>query len=379
MMLWVLCVLATACTGDNLTQSILVFRHGDRSPLTFLPNDIYNSSSWPQGPGQLTQNGQEQLLRAGEFFKARYLDPLKDTYLGIDPGYKSDQVYVRSTDKDRTIMSALCFLAGLFPPGEGDTGRPSPLNVWQPVPVHTIPSMHDNIVFNKNCPNFGKIRRKAIEDNQEFIAFMREHRAVAMKIFEVTGLELEDTTDLMKIAQLIVKVFDTLKCELSAGLPLKEEFVSSGVYGLSKPIFEMMQRTNYGPHMLDTKKSLACGRFFLELKDRVKATAEGDADAKKLVIYSAHDVSLASLLTCLGVYDSKLIPTATVVMLEVWERDGGEISVSLARYNEGDGMLEYTLPGCGEKGCTVEQFLNLNTQFELTEAGYREICDRDIV
>ena len=31
-----------------------MFRHGDRSAIGMIPSDIYNVSSWPMGPGELT-------------------------------------------------------------------------------------------------------------------------------------------------------------------------------------------------------------------------------------------------------------------------------------------------------------------------------------
>ena len=62
-------------------------------------------------------------LNNGKFFRDRYLDPNKRTHLGIDTSYKRDQVYVQSTNKDRTMMSAMSMLAGLFP-GPPDNVRP---------------------------------------------------------------------------------------------------------------------------------------------------------------------------------------------------------------------------------------------------------------
>ena len=387
-MLLLLPFLSFTFAGDILQTSILVFRHGDRTPFVFIPTDIYNSSSWPgaKGPGQLTSNGKEQLLRAGEFFKARYLDPLKDTYLDLAPGYKSDEVYVRSTDTDRTIGSARCFLAGFFSsPGEGNNVSSSIDVCTSIVPVHTVPEYLDSIAadiggYRRNCPSYVGIRREAIFNNQEFLDFMKENSSGVMKILEIAGVELKNPSDLIEMVYSVkYPVFDSLQREISAGLPLKEEFAHERLYHSSKSIFELMLRTDYGPHMTNLKKSLDCGRFLREVKQRVIATAEGHSDAKKLVVYVTHDVTLSALLTCLGVYDLKMIPTATAVMLEVWEGEDGELSVAVSRYHEGDGVLEYTLPGCGNDRCTLESFLDVNTQLELTEEQFRTICDRDII
>ncbi|OWK05722.1 ACPP, partial [Cervus elaphus hippelaphus] len=80
-------------------------RHGDRSPIETFPNDPIKESSWPQGFGQLTQ------------------------------------VHVRSTDIDRTLMSAMTNLAALFPPEGISIWNPS--LPWQPIPVHTVPVSED--------------------------------------------------------------------------------------------------------------------------------------------------------------------------------------------------------------------------------------------
>ncbi|MEJ1285732.1 acid phosphatase prostate [Cricetulus griseus] len=85
----------------------LVFRHGDRSPIDTFPNDPIKESSWPQGFGQLTQ------------------------------------VYIRSTDVDRTLMSAMTNLAALFPPEGISIWNPS--LPWQPIPVHTVSLSEDRV------------------------------------------------------------------------------------------------------------------------------------------------------------------------------------------------------------------------------------------
>lgn len=55
----------------------------------------------------------------------------------LSESYSPDEVYVRSTDVDRTLMSAESHLAGLFPPTADQLWNPS--IPWQPIPVHTVP------------------------------------------------------------------------------------------------------------------------------------------------------------------------------------------------------------------------------------------------
>lgn len=50
---------------------------------------------------------------------------------------------MRSTDFDRTLMSAEANLAGLFPPN--GMQRFNPNISWQPIPVHTVPIAEDRV------------------------------------------------------------------------------------------------------------------------------------------------------------------------------------------------------------------------------------------
>ena len=67
-------------------------------------------------PMYFVQLGMMQHYYLGEFFYQRYTEELKSKYLFNN--YTRTQIYVRSTDVDRTLMSAQCQLSGLFKPDE---------------------------------------------------------------------------------------------------------------------------------------------------------------------------------------------------------------------------------------------------------------------
>ena len=48
----------------------VLWRHGDRSPVTIYPNDP-NANFWPQGEGMLTQKGMQQHYALGQYLRTR--------------------------------------------------------------------------------------------------------------------------------------------------------------------------------------------------------------------------------------------------------------------------------------------------------------------
>lgn len=63
------------------------------------------------------------------------------TFCAADP--VSLQVFIRSTDFDRTLMSAEANLAGLYPPAGRQMFNPN--LTWQPIPVHTVPDSVEQV------------------------------------------------------------------------------------------------------------------------------------------------------------------------------------------------------------------------------------------
>lgn len=95
-------------------KNLKVWRHGDRAPLETYPLDPYQEDAWTfggSGWGQLSPLGMEQHLKLGKLVRERYIT---GNYTFLSNYYDSHEIYVRSTDVNRTIISALSNMAGMW-------------------------------------------------------------------------------------------------------------------------------------------------------------------------------------------------------------------------------------------------------------------------
>jgi hypothetical protein len=149
--LFSLSTLSVKC--DDTTKLVLlqiVFRHGDRTPVTVYPNDPNKASIWDKygGLGQLTQRGMQQHYTYGEYLRARYASFL-------DPIYNRNKVQVKCTDYDRTQMSAASLLASLYKPMGYQQWNAN--LTWQPIPIHTTDI---DTIFMPNCPRYNQLQEE---------------------------------------------------------------------------------------------------------------------------------------------------------------------------------------------------------------------------
>ena len=88
---------------EKLIFAIDVIRHGDRNPIIAIPAVAHD---WPEGLGQLTALGMHQEYELGKKCRHDYVNKEKL----LPSSYQKGTLYVRSTDIDRTLMSATFFL-----------------------------------------------------------------------------------------------------------------------------------------------------------------------------------------------------------------------------------------------------------------------------
>ncbi|XP_063241769.1 prostatic acid phosphatase-like [Bacillus rossius redtenbacheri] len=325
----------------NIVFASVLFRHGDRTPTSSYPNDPYNDEAkyWPRGYGQLTEIGEEQHYRLGSYLRQRYSDLLPLTY-------NTNDTYIRSTDVDRTLVSARCNLEGLYPPTERTLSQPSIR--FQAIPIHTETSSNDHLLMpTLSCAKY-KTMLSYLKDSYEYQCVMNETAHIQEEVAAFAGYSSFSS-----------KIYRTLFIEELYNLtlpdwvwpyypnPLKSLFL------LENFIVEAgtpeLQRLSAGPMLKEITENM---------KAKANATLSPD---RKLYIYSAHDKNLVDTQQALNVFNGNLVPYASALKFELHKCNGSYyVAVSYKNSTETEPYL-LQLPGC-DSLCPLDQFVELTKE-----------------
>ncbi|XP_037375738.1 prostatic acid phosphatase [Talpa occidentalis] len=328
--------------AKELKFATLVFRHGDRSPIQTFPNDPIKESSWPQGFGQLTQVGMQQQYELGVHLRKRY-------GVFLNESYKREQVYVRSTDVDRTLMSVMANLAGLFPPKDSSIWNPHLL--WQPIPVHTVPLAEDRLLYLpfKHCPRFEELEKETLT-SMEFQERLVPYKDFMETLPKLSGYHGQDLFGIWS------KIYDPLFCEGVHNFTLPSWATKDAMIKL-KELSELSLLSLYGVYKQKEKSRLQGGVLVKEIINQMKRATE-PINRRKLVIYSAHDTTVSGLQMALEVYNGLIPPYASCHIMELYLHKGS-YSVEMYYLNETrHEPYPLTLPGCTHS-CPLTKFADL--------------------
>jgi len=347
----VILTLATVAPALSLHQGLeglklvhLLYRHGDRTPISPYPTDPYKDRKlWPVDFGQLTSRGKMAHFRLGQWLRQRY-----NGFLGSD--YNDKEILVRSTDVDRTLMSAQSNLAGLFPP-KGYL-KWNPHLDWQPIPVHTMPLKYDSLLSSHaDCPRFEQLQEE-LKQSQWMMNLYNDNKDLFQYISNNTGWNI---TDIRKLDY----VYDTLLCETVHNMSLPEWTGKVFPHGKFQELRDLSFIMDTYTHEL---KRLKGGPFIKELVSHLEDFVNGDLDPpeRKLFMYSAHDTTISTVLNSLDVFDPVAPSYAALVMFEFFEENSQYFVQILYRNDSTRDPYVLTLKGCDSK-CSFSKFKDLTS------------------
>uniref|UniRef100_A0A670ZAN0 Acid phosphatase, prostate n=1 Tax=Pseudonaja textilis TaxID=8673 RepID=A0A670ZAN0_PSETE len=306
----------------------VVYRHGDRSPLSTYPTDPHKAAAWPHGFQQLSEVGILQQKALGKFLRERYAGFLS-------PSYKPQEIYVRSTDYDRTIMSAQANLMGLYP-------NSHPEIPWKPVPIHTVPAKYDKVREHNPTMNLEYFNYFCFPLLQGFMEKMANY----------TGLKSEQLT-----LRGLWKVHDTLFCQKTHNMSLPSWATAQVLATLSE--IEMFNiEAHVGMHAAQEKARFIGGLLLGAILSNFSKMVCQDLPLK-MIMYSAHDSTLIALQAALGVYNGHLPPYAACHGFEFYQESNNSFSVAMFYRNRSDQRPHILpLPGC-PMPCPLPLFIHL--------------------
>lgn len=340
----------------ELRQVNVIFRHGDRAPddtpLEMYPNDPYiNFDFYPEGRGQLTNQGK---LR--EYQLGKVLNELYSSFLGDI--YTAQSVSALSSDYDRTKMSLQLVLAALFPPSTEQKWN-SRLN-WQPIPARYLLRGEDNIFLPDECPDYLAEYNRVL-NSPEGRAALSQFDGFMQQLTKWTGKNISTPLDMYYL-------YHTLMAEYSRGLPLPT---------WTRSIFPDGELKNATIFAYDvgsatpTLKKLYAGPYLLLVTRTMLNLITGTAqNPRKMYLYSGHETNIAAVLHALDVYKPHVPAYSSAVIIELHEVNGDYYIKVLHYLGIPSRVEELKLPNC-DVMCPLDIYLQMTeelmpTQEELT-------------
>ncbi|KAK0404929.1 hypothetical protein QR680_017705 [Steinernema hermaphroditum] len=346
-----------ASFARELLQIQALWRHGDRAPAKTFETDPHQADTWPVPWGELTNKGMWQHYVQGLKMKAEYIDRLQL----VGPKYSSKEIYVRSTDSSRALMSAYANMAGFY--SESNGTHPAefewPSN-WTPVPVHTVRRDNDYALWQfSECARRIQLRkwRKTLPG---FVDFMRNQATFLEEVSEKTKWNVSDLHTFVNLANILA-----IERKYNLSFP---SWISDDVYKKVQLIGDrawdfMFGGGGFSVPSNDELIAINGGVLLSEMIRNINDSVNGTS-ALRYHAYSGHDTSVSALLRTFGAKDAIVgggqPDYASIIVVELWELREKDYGIRVV-YSDNAGspfrVVTHFLNRCqGREFCSLESF-----------------------
>ncbi len=345
-----LCITTSALAEERLIFAVDVLRHGDRTPTINIPKAPYH---WKEGLGQLTAKGMQQEYFLGANLRKIYVDK----YHLLPSHYAVETLYVRSSDVDRTLMSAQSFLMGLYPLGTGPSLSKSRIpalpQLFQPIPIHTIAKDQDNLLITwTKSPVFKEYLKKYVYSTAEWKEKTTKLTPKFTKWSQATGIKITELFQLISLGDTLY-INQLYQVPLPAGLTSKDaqEIIDAGRWAFTTAFKSQEIGKNTGNTLLRT------------IANYLQEVAVGKTQIKYL-LFSSHDSTQLSLMSAMAAPLKEVPPYAADLNFSLFEHGKNTYYVKI--YFNGKKVI---IPGCNKSNiCSLAEFnalINLKKAVEL--------------
>jgi hypothetical protein len=373
-----------------------ICRHGARAPEIDYPFE-----GFPNGKGMLTASGFRQHYLIGAQLKKQYVKE-NDQEQGklLSPIYNSDEIYIRSTQYQRTIQSAEAQMLGLYPLGTARQLNPETIQNglphisihdedeilkklsnqalqgdYQPIPIHNFGLYNDAMTAYGDCPFMVNDYLNRTDDPKIWKKYDDHFRPLIFdQIAKAFNISSEDVN-----FQEIYPLSDILWAEDFQGIQNRYKFTAK-----EWEIVKQIQLPCLVELLSDTSNRIMVSRLLNPVVETMKAriglpyneTLISEFKDVKFLFFSSHDYQLSHVLRFLKPQnvDIKWIEYASVMLIELHkiESPGCKYSKSknchLVKVFFNDSQLQ--LPGCKGLDCYFDEFENY---IKKTGMGYEEM------
>lgn len=366
--------------SERILFSSEIFRHGARYPLQYCPPDVPCT-------GELTSVGMRQQYNLGKYLKKRYIED----YKLLSEEYNVSELLVKSAIVNRTLDSVNSQLYGLYegtgpnildgvnekylnpPINENfENNRKAALpNNFQPIPVQTE-FIFSDFLFEAfyNCKAYSTLFTENISSN-----FSKEIMNKTLPTLE----KFKKPMGLTKIPNFLEAFgyVDTLLALEYMGKPFPSIFNNEED---KKNIDLIWKSFMYGVLVGDRNSTkIISSNIMNEIANNMNGVFDGVVKYK-LVMYSGHDVNLASILSTLNVSNATCqleddnkeclsYPAfASSILFELLENEtGSEITNSVRIIYNGTPLLNLLF----------NDFINWTAMFP-TDEKYESLCKGEV-